>query len=243
MDKLCIIIPAYNEEKRISKTLEEFGNFFLNLKKEGKLETEIIVVINNTKDRTEEIVKQQKKKFKSITYLNFKRGGKGFAIIEGFKHALKMKNVGLIGFVDADLATSPEAFYDLVLNIKDYDGVIASRYLPESRVNPKQTFNRILVSRIFNLLIRALLFLPYKDTQCGAKVFKRKAIEAIIDKIAVTEWAFDVDLLYQMKKAKENIKEYPTVWADKEYSKINFMNAGPKMALSVIKLRFKNIWV
>jgi len=238
--KVAIVIPAHNEEKRIGKTLEEYGNFFKNLKNQKILDFEIIIVINNTSDKTEIIVKKFCEKNPEIKYLNFKQGGKGFAIIEGFKEALKDENNSLIGFVDADIATPPYAFYDLIKNIKNYGGIIASRYVKGAIVKPKQSIRRIIVSRIFNFLVRVLFFMPYKDTQCGAKIFKREVIEKVVDKIGITQWAFDVDLLYKIKKQKFRIKEHPTIWADKEYSKINFMKAGPRMALSIIRLRIVN---
>lgn len=240
MKKISIIIPAYNEEKRIGKTLESYKVFFKEKKRKKEIKDfEIIVVINNTTDNTEEIVKKYLKTNKELNYLNFKRGGKGFAVIEGFKKALK-RNFELIGFVDADMATGPEDFYDLVKNIEDYDGIIASRYLKGAVVKPKQSMQRIIASRIFNLLIKTLFLIHYKDTQCGAKLFKRKTIEAVIDDLIITKWAFDVDLLYQLKKKGFKIKEFPTIWSDKEYSKINFKKAGPKMVLAVIRLRLLN---
>jgi len=240
MNKISIIIPAYNEEKRISETLEEYGKFFTNLKKIKKLDSEILIVINNTQDKTEELVKAYQKKYKMIKYLNFKKGGKGFAIIEGFKEALKDKENTLIGFVDADLATGPDAFYDLVKNINSFDGIIASRYIPGAKVNPKQTWKRVFVSRIFNFLIRIIFLMPYRDTQCGAKLFKRKAIEETCNELGITQWAFDIDLLYKMRKSGFKINEFPTIWADKQYSKINFMKAGPRMVLAIIRLRLIN---
>lgn len=239
MEKLSIIMPAYNEEKRIGGTLKAYSIFFNKLKKAKKLDYELLIVINNTNDHTEDIVKQARRSNKNIKYLNFKQGGKGFAIIEGFKDALRRNNT-LIGFVDADMATAPKAYYDLVLNIKNLDGLIASRYIPDAVVNPKQTFARIFVSRIFNLLIRGLFLMPYRDTQCGAKLFKRKAVESVVNKLGMSQWAFDVELLYLLEKGGFKIKEHPTVWADKEYSKINFMKAGPRMALSIIRLRLIN---
>ena len=106
MEKVSIIIPAHNEEKRIGRTLKEYISYF----KRKKLNFQIIVVLNACSDNTLKIVK----KYKELEILNFKQGGKGFAIIEGFKKALKKKS-NLIGFVDADMATPPVAFYDLIL--------------------------------------------------------------------------------------------------------------------------------
>src|SRR3972149_6124201 len=122
--KISIIIPAYNEEKRIGKTLQAYSKHFNSLAKGKNLDYEILVVINNTTDRTEEIVKKIQKKNKRIKYLNLKQGGKGYAIIEGFKDALKRKNE-LIGFVDSDMSTPPEEYARLALQMKNYDGIIA----------------------------------------------------------------------------------------------------------------------
>jgi len=238
--KISIIIPAHDEEKRIGGTLKAYSDYFESLRKKGILNYELLIVINNTKDKTETIVLKFQKRNKNIKYLNFKQSGKGFAIIEGFKEALKDKSNGLIGFVDADNATSPEFYYDLIKNIGNSDGIMASRYLRNSIVMPKQSFKRIVVSRIFNFLIRILFLMPYADTQCGAKIFRKEAVGRIINKIGITRWAFDIDLLYQLRKENFKIREFPTVWSDKEYSKLNVKKAGVGMVLAVIRLRLLN---
>jgi len=237
--RLSIVIPAYNEEKRIGKTLESYSEFFENLRKDNKLDYEILIVINNTTDRTEEIVRDSQKKNKNIRYLNFKPGGKGFATIEGFKDALKRDN-DLIGFVDADLCTLPEDFYNLVRNMGDYGGSIGSRYTKGAVIDPKPTGKRLVAKRLFNLFVRFLLFLPYRDTQCGAKIFKRKALEKTLLALTMSRWAFDVDLIYSTRKAGFRIKEIPTRWSDKTDATINFWRAGPWMALGVMRLRLLN---
>lgn len=239
MEKIAIIIPAYNEEKRIGKTLQAYSEYFEDIRIRTESDYEILVVINNTKDKTEEIVRTFAGKNKRIGYLNFKEGGKGFAVIEGFKDALTRDNA-LIGFVDADFATKPEHFYDLVRKMGSKDGSIASRYIPGAIINPRPTFSRLVAKRMFNTVVRSLLFLPYKDTQCGAKVFRRGAIERTISSITMSQWAFDVDLLYSIRKKGFKIKEVPTVWSDMAYSKLNFWKAGPRMALGVVRLRLLN---
>ena len=145
MQNLSIVIPAYNEEKRIGETLKSYSKYFNNLSKKEKFRYEILVVINNTKDNTEGVVKSHQKKNKNIRYLNFKQGGKGFAVIEGFKDALTRKN-DLIGFVDADLATPPNAFYGLVRNLGSHDGIIASRWHKKSLIKTKRTILRKITS-------------------------------------------------------------------------------------------------
>ena len=239
MEKVSIIIPAYNEEKRIKETLDSNLKFFKAIKKNKILDFEIIAVVNGSTDKTLGIVKELAKKNKELKYLNLKRGAKGYAVIEGFKEALKSDS-SLIGFKDADMATSPEAFYELIKKINNYDGIIASRYVKGSIINPKPTLERIFASRIFNFMIKIILGLRFKDTQCGAKLFKRKALEKTISKLTFSQLAFDVEILYIMKKLGFKIKEVSTIWSDKEYSKVNFAKAGPVMLLAVIRLRILN---
>ena len=238
---ISIIIPAHMEERRIGETLEAYGKFFHYVKED----VEIVVVINNTRDRTEKVVQEYQKRFPFIRYLNFREGGKGFAIREGFRDVLRgdSSDNNLMGFVDADMATTPEAFYDLIKNIGEYDGIIASRYVKGAVVNPKQSMKRIIGSRVFNYLVRAMFMMNFHDTQCGCKLFKREAIEKIIDDLSITQWAFDVNLLYKMRKAGLNIKEHPTVWSDKEYGHLgggDFLHSGIRMALACIRLRLIN---
>lgn len=236
MRKIGIIIPAYNEERRIGKTLEHYSAYFEVLRARRVLDYEVLVMINNTTDGTVNVVKEAMKKNKRISYIDLLKGGKGYAVIEGFKDALRRDN-DIVGFVDADMATSPKEFYKLIKNLDGCEGVIASRYVDGAIIHPKPTLQRIIAKRMFNLFVRAVLFLPYRDTQCGAKVFKRSAIMKVIPLIKMSQWAFDVDLLYAARRMRLKIKEIPTVWTDKEYSTINFWSAGPWMALGVLRLR------
>jgi glycosyltransferase involved in cell wall biosynthesis len=236
--KICIIIPAHNEERRISSTLDSYSKYFKSKIKQG-INYNFLVVINASKDNTLNIVKSKKKIDNKIDFLDLKRGGKGYAVLEGFKNSVE-KDYDFIGFVDADGATTPEAFYDLIKNIRNNDAIIASRYIKGAIVEPKPKLARIIVSRIFNAFIRSLLLLPYKDTQCGAKLFRSEVIKNVIPKLTFSKWAFDVDLIYNIRKLGYNIFEFPTKWSDKEYSKINFMKSGPWMALAIVRLRLIN---
>jgi len=237
---LSIVIPAYNEEKRIGNTLERYGEFFRELKKQNRIgDFELLIVLNGCTDNTIDVVKKFRKQFQEIRYLNFERGGKGFALIEGFKDAIK-RNSKLIGFVDADLASPPEAFYDLINKINGYSGIIASRGLKESRL--KMSFMRKLTNRGFNFVVRAFLFLPFSDSQCGCKLFKREAVAEVINDLGITRWAFDVDLLYKLKKKRFKIKEVPTVWEDKKGSKLDLIRVPLLMFLSIVRLRILNSW-
>jgi glycosyltransferase involved in cell wall biosynthesis len=235
MKKLSVVIPAYNEEQRIGNTLENYLDFYKRLKEEKKIKDfEIIVVLNGCRDNTLGVVK--KYKCKELIILNFKRAGKGFAITEGFKDALK-RDSDLIGFVDADMATLPEAFHDLFLNIYDDDGIIANRWHKDSIIIPKRSFVRQLFSSGFNLGVRTLFLFPHRDTQCGAKLFKKELIQKINPKLGSSEWSFDVDLLFYARREKAKIKSIPTTWIDKKGSHINKLRTPVTMALSAVRLR------
>lgn len=234
---ISIVIPSYNEEKRIEETLKSYLRFFNDKVEKKELgEFEIIVVINNTSDDSPKIIKEISKKNKELKVLEFERGGKGFAIIEGFKDSLKRNN-SLIGFVDADMATEPEDFYDLILNIGGSKGIIASRWMKGSVIKNKQTFLRRFVSRGFNFIVRSFFLMNYRDTQCGAKVFRREALEKVIKEMKLTEWSFDVNLLYLCKKKGFKIKERPTVWSEKVGTKLNLKRVPAQMFLGVLRLR------
>ena len=235
MKKVSIVMPAHNEENRIRDILENYLPFFKDLKKKKILDFEAIVVLNNCKDKTKKIV--QEYKCSELKILDFKRGGKGFAITEGFKDALK-RDSDFIGFVDVDMATPPEAFYDLVKNIKNADGVIANRWDKKSIITVKQTFLRRVLSRGYNIIIRSMFLFPYRDTQCGAKLFRREILKNNVDKLVSSEWGFDVALLFCLKKeAKARIKSIPTIWNDKKESNIDVRRTPVKMFLSAVRLR------
>jgi glycosyltransferase involved in cell wall biosynthesis len=236
MKRISIIIPAYNEERRIGRTLKEYSRFFENLSEKNLFDYEIVVIINNTKDKTEEIVKEAMNKDKKIRYLNLPEPGKGNAVINGFADALKREN-DFIGFVDADMATGPKEFFALVKNIGNYGGCIASRYMKGSVIQPSFNFRRKIVAKIFNFLVRSLFSIKIEDTQCGAKLFNREAAKIIKNFVKMSQWAFDVELIYILKKKGFTIKEIPTFWREVDGGSIRIVRASIQMALAVIQLR------
>ncbi len=232
MTDFSIIIPAKNEEKRIKKTLIDYTEFF----RKKKTNFEILVIINNSNDKTEDIVREVQYKSKEINYVNFNEAiGKGGALIEGFKLA----KGNLITYTDADGATSPETLYSLSNKIENYDGIIGSRWINGAVILKKQPLKRRIASRGFNLLTRIILGLEYKDTQCPAKIFKKYVIDAIKYKVEPTNFAIDAILLYHVKRNNFKIKEEPITWEDKEFSTLKMRKAIPNMLLAIIKTRLK----
>jgi glycosyltransferase involved in cell wall biosynthesis len=237
--KLSIIVPAHNEEKRIGKMLRTYHQFFSDVRAQNDLDFEFVVVLNGCKDNTIGVVEDLRKTCGDIIILDLPEGGKGLAIKAGFADALTRPN-DLIGFVDADMATLPQHFYDLVLHKNNYDGVIASRYMFGSMVTPPRPKMKRWGSKlIYESWVRLLFGLNYHDYQCGAKLFSRAVIANVTPELTVRQWAFDVELLYLCKRDGFKIKEIPTVWADQHGSTLTPIRSGLRMLASLFKLRLR----
>lgn len=229
--KLSIVIPAYNEEARIRPTLDAYTSYFEA--KYGK-DVEFIVVVNGSRDGTEDIVREVAGRSPQVKSIIEPRAiGKGGAIMRGFEVATGE----WVGFVDADNATLPEAFDDLVTHIGDAGVIIASRYIPGAKVSPRQPLSRRIASRVFNKLIRLLFKLKITDTQCGAKLLRGDAMRAALPHLGLTRWAFDVDLLFQLRRLGYRIAEVPTTWSDRGGSKLKIGRTSLEMFMAICRLR------
>ncbi len=232
--KIALVVPAHNEENRIGIMLDTYISFFST----KKIETTFIVVLNGCTDNTVSVVQARQEKG-DVQLLDFKTAGKGFAIKKGFEQALHT-NASLIGFVDADMATKPEFFYELVQHIDGYDGIIASRYMKESKIYPpRPTIKEWGRRLVYQPLVWMLFGLRFKDYQCGAKLFKRIVIEKITPYLTVQQWAFDVELMYLCKKFGFSIREWPTVWYDQTESKLR-LRSGIRMLGSLGAVRWRH---
>ena len=199
---LLLLIPAYNEEARIEPVLREFADFF-GRNYSGPFQ--LVVVLNGCRDNTLGVVQSVAKDSSCIGWLDFPAAiGKGGALIEGLKLAGK---ADLIGYVDADGATPPHAYLDLVKKIGTPDCVIGSRWLPGAVIHQSQTGNRQFASRVFHFIVQSLFWMNIRDTQCGAKVMKREVAEKIHPTLRIADMAFDINLLYSMKRAGFQILE------------------------------------
>jgi glycosyltransferase involved in cell wall biosynthesis len=229
---LLILIPAYNEEARIEPMLRTYADFF---ERHYFGEFQLVVVLNGCRDNTLGVVQRMAKQFSAIGWLDFPAPiGKGGALIEGLKLAGK---ADLIGYVDADGATEPKAFLELVNKIGKADCVIGSRWLPGAVIHQVQTGNRRFASRVFHAIVQGMFWMNIRDTQCGAKVMKRKVVEKIHPALSIADMAFDINLLYSIKRAGFKILEVPTEWTDKAGSKVALGRSSLTMFLSTVRIR------
>jgi dolichol-phosphate mannosyltransferase len=229
---LLLLIPAYNEEKRIEPVLREYARYF-GANYRGKFQ--LVVVLNGCVDNTLGVVQRVAAEFPVVSALEFPAAiGKGGALIEGLKLA---PLADVIGYVDADGATPPQALHDLVRHIGEADCVIGSRWLPESVLHIEQTGRRQFASRVFHVIVEVFFHMRIRDTQCGAKVMRREAVEQIHSALRIADMAFDINLLYSLKRAGYSILEVPTEWTDKIGSKVTLFRTSFVMFLSVFRIR------
>ena len=159
--------------------------------------------------------------------------GKGGAVIEGLKAA----RFDLVAFTDSDESVSPQEFQKIVSAIDSCDAAIGSRALKESIIPKKQPFIRHFQGRMFRILVNFLFGLNIKDSQCGAKVFKKNAIKKTLPMIKLKGWAFDVNILWELKKNNFSIKEVPIIWIDDKNTKLKTGDVF-KMLKELLSLRF-----
>jgi len=217
---LSIIIPAYNEEKRIEKTLRYISDFL----RSKNISFEIIVVANNCTDNTVLLLNNLKNSsMPEIITINIPREGivgnmKGYAIGVGMKRAIGDYHI----FIDADNATRFDVVLDFINDIDNgFDVVIGSRYIKGSYVVKKQPLYRIILSRLGNILIQALLIPGIYDTQCGFKMFSKKASKDIFERTIVSGWGADLEMLTIAKIFNYKIKEAPVYWEAQDKSTLN----------------------
>jgi len=229
--KLSIIIPAYNEEKRIEKTLTSYVTHF---NPRFKKNYEIIVVCDGCKDRTSQIVKNFSGKNKNVRCLeSSKRLGKGGGVIKGFEAA----RGDIIGFVDADDAFEINGVERLI-NLVDsgYDCAIASKWKNRKFFQVTEPFFRKVVSRVWNFILRVLFSSNVSDAQAGTKFLKRKILDEL-PPFHCTGFEFDAELLWRISQRGFSIKEVYIPSTHVEESKFK-MNQSINMLTNILKLRF-----
>ena len=227
---LSLVIPAYNEESNIKKTVLEYNKELSTSRKFSKFE--IILVSNNCNDNTPIICKKLAQN-KNIIHLDIPyHVGKGGAVMAGFKKA----NYDYLAFVDADNSTKSHEFTKLIPKIQErgVGAAIASRKANGAKLIKKQPAARLILGRTFAFLREILFNFEINDSQCGAKIFLKKAILPL--EIKSSGWAFDIELLYKVKLNNYKIAEVGILWEDSTTSKVNTL-APILMFIDLIKIR------
>ena len=232
---LSVIIPAYNEEKRLPKTLTEIDKY---LRKQF-YDYEIIVVNDGSKDRTAEIVRKLAKEIKNLRLIDNKvNHGKGFVVRQGLLKAQGRYRL----FTDADNSTSIDQVEKMWPEFaKGYDIVIGSRDIRGAVLEPPQPWWRRFLGEVFGLLTNLIVGTwGIKDTQCGFKGFTQRATKDIFPRCKINRFAFDPEILIIAKKLGYKIKEIPIFWRNDPRSKVKFKSMI-KMGFDLLKIRWNLI--
>lgn len=232
---LSVIIPAYNEEKRLPKTLEEIDKY---LSKQD-YDYEILVVNDGSKDRTAQVTREMMPKIKNLKLIdNKENNGKGYVVRQGMLEAKGEYRL----FTDADNSTSIDQVEKMWPYFKSgYDIVIGSRDIKGAVIAVPQSWIRRRIGDIFNLMVQIICGLwGIWDTQCGFKGFTQRAVEAIFPRCKISRFAFDPEILVIAKKLDYNIKEIPIIWINAPDSTVK-IKSMVKMGLDLTKIRWNLI--
>jgi len=230
---LSVVIPAFNEVCRLPRTLNEIDQTI----RQGVLPSalEVIIVDDGSTDGTVLWVQGQKEavSYPLSVYSLGRNRGKGAAIVAGLRVAKGER----VLVADADASTPFDEYQSLLATQTDI--AIASRGLPRSQIVVRQPGCRHALGRVFNRVVRWVSGLPYFDTQCGFKLFSRKAAQVIVQTTRVENFAWDIEMLMSAKRHRITIAEVPVRWEHREDSRVRMWRHGVEMVWTVFRMRMR----
>lgn len=231
---LSVVIPAYNEENRIGKTLRRVLEYL----SDQSYESEVVVVDDGSQDRTIEVVREFTTNFPNVTVLdNVPNRGKGFAVRRGM---LESRGRFLL-FSDADLSTPIGEVERLLVYLQNgYDVAIASRALPLADIRVRQPWWRQSMGRTFNRLVRKLFLPDILDSQCGFKCFPRDVAQQVFSRQRTDRFGFDVEILWIVSKLGYRIAEVPVTWVNDPLSKVHPIRDSFWMLVDLLRVWLNN---
>jgi dolichyl-phosphate beta-glucosyltransferase len=231
---LSVIVPAYNESKRLPLTLIDLDKHL----QKAPFDYEIIVVDNNSKDATKEIAQRFSSIIKNLKVIECRTQGKGAAVKKGMLNAEGQVRL----FSDADNSVSVDQFLKMQHFFREgYDVVIGSRDVEGAKMEPPQKWYRVLLGNLGNIFIQIMLLRGIKDTQCGFKAFTEKATSKIFPLVSIVGWGFDVEVLALAKKSGFKIKEVPVLWVNSVESKVK-STAYLEVLLEVVRIKLRMLF-
>jgi glycosyltransferase involved in cell wall biosynthesis len=233
--QLSIVIPAYNESARIEDALKRVTSCVAD----RGWDAEILVVDDGSKDDTAVIVQRWMQQHPRLHLVqNPGNRGKGYSVRNGLLQAAGE----IVMFTDADLSAPMEEAERLLAAIADgADVAIGSRWMDKTRQTIHQPLYRQFFGRCFNWITRSVMGLPFKDTQCGFKAFRRDAAQTIFRLQTIERWGFDPEILFIARKLKYVIREVPVTWGHDERSRMSYLKDGMKMLEEMATIRMNSL--
>ncbi|MDQ1405988.1 MAG: hypothetical protein QOG55_1617 [Acidobacteriaceae bacterium] len=232
---LSIVIPAYNEEPRLPETLRRIAEYLPTL----GLRTEVLVVDDGSTDRTAAVAESFHGKLTGLRVLsNGTNRGKGYSV----RHGMLESQGDMVLVTDADLSAPIEESEKLLRPLNSgYDVAIGSRAMDRSLISTRQSIFRETAGIIFNKIVRIVLRLPFVDTQCGFKAFRRERTRIIFEQQRIEGFGFDPELLYLARHHGLRAIEIPVRWGHSAATKVNMMGDSLKMFVDIFTIRWNSM--
>jgi dolichyl-phosphate beta-glucosyltransferase len=230
---LSIVIPAFNEERRLPKTLTRIHEYL----GERKLRAEVIVVDDGSADGTAKLVEEVSSEYPEVRLLsNGRNRGKGFSV----KHGMLEARGEIALFTDADLSAPIEEADKLLAALRERkcDGAIGSRAVDRSLIMVHQARHRELMGMVFNQAVRFITGVPFADTQCGFKVFRREQARIIFEQQLIEGFGFDPEILFLAQRHGLAVVEIPVRWVNDPASKIHVFSDSVRMFVALVAVRW-----
>jgi dolichyl-phosphate beta-glucosyltransferase len=241
--ELSIIIPAYNEEGRLGRTLSRIREYFAGRRVPPGVapeislnQLEILIVDDGSKDGTARIAEEWSQEMPSVRFVsNRENRGKGYSV----RHGMLEARGRLALFTDADLSSPIEEIEKLLAAIAaGNDIAIGSRALDRSLISIHQSRHRELAGIVFNKLMRMITGLPFHDTQCGFKIFRRERSRIIFEQQRIERFGFDPEILFLAKRHGLRIAEVPVRWAHDPATKVHVLRDSVMMFRDLLVIRW-----
>jgi glycosyltransferase involved in cell wall biosynthesis len=229
--ELSIVIPSYNEELRLPTSLEKIARYI----RERRPNTEVLVVDDGSTDRTAAVAESWKEQIPQLRVLsNGINRGKGFSVRHGSLDA----RGDVVLFTDADLSAPIEEGEKLLKALETQDIAIGSRAVDRNLIEVHESVFREFAGIVFNRIVRATLRLPFVDTQCGFKAFRRERCRIIFEQQTIERFGFDPELLYLARHHGLSTVEVPVRWAHSAATKVSMLRDSVQMFLDVFVIRW-----
>jgi glycosyltransferase involved in cell wall biosynthesis len=229
--ELSIVVPSYNEELRLPASLGKISAYI----QDKRPNTELIVVDDGSTDRTTAVAESWRGRIPQLRVVsNGVNRGKGFSVRHGSLEA----HGDVVLFTDADLSSPIEEGEKLLAALGSHDVAIGSRAVDRSLIEVHESPFREFAGIIFNRIVRIILRLPFVDTQCGFKAFRRERCHIIFEQQTIERFGFDPELLYLARHHGLSIAEVPVRWAHSPATKVNMLRDSVQMFLDVLVIRW-----
>jgi glycosyltransferase involved in cell wall biosynthesis len=232
--ELSIVIPSFNEEVRLPASLGKIAEYI----RDRRPNTEVLVVDDGSTDRTAAVAESLRDRIPGLRVIsNGVNRGKGFSVKQGSLEATGE----IVLFTDADLSAPIEEADKLFAALKSCDVAIGSRAVDRSLIEVHESIFREFAGIIFNRIVRLILWLPFVDTQCGFKAFRRERCRIIFEQQTIERFGFDPELLYLARHHGLSIKEVPVRWAHSPATKVSMMRDSVQMFVDVFIIRWNGM--